>query len=175
MTERWLPVRESGGRYDVSDLGRVRSNGWRLVTKDGRIRRVPPKILSGKPSHNAGYVMVNLRMPSGECAHVHVHALVLTTFVGPRPDGHEGCHNNGDPSDNRLANLRWDTPSGNRADKLTHHRDHNVNKTHCGACGLPYDDANTRRFGPDNRWRRCKNCERRYQRNRYHKKKGKAA
>lgn len=175
MSEKWLPIEGTGGRYDVSDLGRVRSNGWPMVTKDGRHRQVPPKVLSQRPSHNSGYVMVNLRMPSGRLWHVHVHALVLTAFVGHRPNGYEGCHNNGDPSDNRLVNLRWDTPRGNQADKLVHRRDHNVNKTHCGACGKPYDAANTYLFGPNKQWRRCKNCERRYQRNRYHKKKGNAA
>jgi hypothetical protein len=119
--------------------------------------------------------MVNLRLPDGELWHVHIHVLVLTTFVGPRPDGHEGCHNNGEPSDNRLVNLRWDTPCANQADKLVHQRDYNVNKTHCGACGMPYDAENTYRFGPDNRWRRCKNCARRYQRVTYHNRKKRTA
>lgn len=32
----------------------------------------------------------------------------------------EGCHNNGKPADNRLSNLRYDTPKGNNADKLRH-------------------------------------------------------
>lgn len=49
-----------------------------------------------------------------------VHALVLTAFVGPRPDGMECCHNNGDAFDNRVNNLRWDTPKSNQADRLIH-------------------------------------------------------
>ena len=32
----------------------------------------------------------------------------------------EGCHNDGDPSNARLANLRWDTPRRNNADKVSH-------------------------------------------------------
>ncbi len=32
----------------------------------------------------------------------------------------EGCHNNGNPADNRLSNLRWDTPANNCADKRRH-------------------------------------------------------
>ena len=49
-----------------------------------------------------------------------IHRLVLETFVGPCPENMEGCHNNGDPTDNRLENLRWDTRSGNVRDTVAH-------------------------------------------------------
>jgi hypothetical protein len=169
--ERWLPVPETDGRYDVSDLGRVRSNGWEILMSNGYWRRTPARILSGKPCHQFGYVMVNLSMPGGQRWHTHVHTLVLSVFISPRPDGYYGCHNNGDPADNRLANLRWATPSSNNLDKRRHGTDHYVNKTHCGACGEPYNEHNTHYHGPSNRWRRCKNCMRRYQRSSYHRRK----
>lgn len=35
----------------------------------------------------------------------------------------------------------------------------NRNKTHCPH-GHPYDVENTFRFGPENRWRRCRTCNR---------------
>ncbi|ADL71053.1 HNH endonuclease [Mycobacterium phage Halena] len=38
-----------------------------------------------------------------------VHLLVLTAFIGPRPDGAGPMWLNGDPSDNRLVNLKWHT------------------------------------------------------------------
>lgn len=49
-----------------------------------------------------------------------VHHLILEVFIGPRPEGTEGCHNNGNGLDNRPANLRWDTPTGNNGDKVIH-------------------------------------------------------
>ncbi len=49
-----------------------------------------------------------------------VHRLVLEAFVGPCPEGMECCHNNGDPSDNRLENLRWDTRKSNISDAIRH-------------------------------------------------------
>jgi hypothetical protein len=49
-----------------------------------------------------------------------VARLVLGGFVGPCPPGQEACHENGDRSDNRLTNLRWDTPSNNNLDKHRH-------------------------------------------------------
>lgn len=54
---------------------------------------------------------------------VAVHTLILETFVGPRPEGMEACHFDGDRANNRLANLRWDTPAGNAADKGRHGTD----------------------------------------------------
>lgn len=168
-TEEWRPIATTDGRYDVSSLGRVRSNGWSIVTASGQRRRVPPRVLSAKPSHEFGYVQVNLRLPNGRVWHAHVHILVLTAFAGSRPVGFYACHNNGDPADNRAANLRWDTPSGNSADKALHGTDHNSKKTHCGACGLEYTPENTYLFGPGHKWRRCKNCSRRYARTTYHR------
>lgn len=46
-----------------------------------------------------------------------VHLYVLETFVGPRPEGMQACHGDGDPANNRLSNLRWDTCSNNNLDK----------------------------------------------------------
>ncbi|MGK3995033.1 HNH endonuclease [Sorangium sp. So ce1024] len=51
-----------------------------------------------------------------------VHRLVLEAFVGPCPPGMEGCHNDGDPTNNRLENLRWDTPKANWEDRRRHGR-----------------------------------------------------
>ena len=49
-----------------------------------------------------------------------VHRIVLLAFIGPCPQGLVGCHNNGNPRDNRLVNLRWDTPKSNTADRKKH-------------------------------------------------------
>jgi DNA invertase Pin-like site-specific DNA recombinase len=32
----------------------------------------------------------------------------------------QGCHGDGDPSNNAVGNLRWDTPKGNHADRIRH-------------------------------------------------------
>ena len=49
-----------------------------------------------------------------------VHTLVLKTFVGPCPEGMEGCHKNGVPSYNHVDNLRWDTHASNMQDMVKH-------------------------------------------------------
>ena len=45
----------------------------------------------------------------------------LDAFTGPCPDGMEACHANGDRSDNRAGNLRWDTVRENANDRISHH------------------------------------------------------
>ena len=109
--ERWLSVVGFEGLYEVSDLGRVRS-----LYGEPHVLKTPPD-----PS---GYLQVNLyRGGKHTCVHTHVHTLVLTAFVGPRPGvlyEYEGCHWNGIPGDCRLENLRWDTRKANRADAKRH-------------------------------------------------------
>jgi hypothetical protein len=57
--------------------------------------------------------------------------LVLTAFVGSRPSGLEGCHRNGDPTDNRLENLRWDTRTANIFDAVAHGTHPFASRTQC--------------------------------------------
>jgi hypothetical protein len=66
-----------------------------------------------------GYGQVLLYDGSGRVMKM-VHHLVLAAFVSPRPEGMEGCHNDGNPANNALSNLRWDTPKGNHADRKKH-------------------------------------------------------
>lgn len=57
-------------------------------------------------------------------------SLVLTAFVGPCPDGMECCHNDGNPDNNRLENLRWDTHLGNMADRERHGTNYHGERKH---------------------------------------------
>lgn len=51
---------------------------------------------------------------------VRLHRLILEAFRGPCPPGLEGCHNDGNPANNRVSNLRWDTQISNSADAIKH-------------------------------------------------------
>ena len=55
-------------------------------------------------------------------ATVRRHTLVCETYHGSRPPGHETRHLNGDPGDDRPANLAWGTRTENGADMIDHGR-----------------------------------------------------
>lgn len=102
--ERWRPVVGYEGRYEVSNLGRVRS----LLRASIKVRK--PNLRKG------GYLYVRLSGKSGGKWKPVSH-LVLEAFVGDRPDGTESCHFPNGPSDNSLANLRWGTKLDNHNDR----------------------------------------------------------
>ena len=116
--EQWRPVPDWHG-YEISDQGRVRSLKHRAK---GRVWVVdasrPARIL--KPEHRNGYLSVRLSEKGRKSRHENIHRLVLEAFVGPAVDGIHAAHGNGDGTDNRLANLRWETPSENNQDKIDH-------------------------------------------------------
>jgi hypothetical protein len=118
IVERWLPIPGYEGLYSVSDLGRVRSEPRYVRHYSGGPKWHPGRIL--KPVKNVGgygYVALNI---NGVKDRRSVQDLVLTAFVGPRPEAHDACHNDGRRTNNALTNLRWDTRSGNMADRDSH-------------------------------------------------------
>lgn len=120
--ERWLPIPEWEGYYEVSDQGRVRSLDREVTHWRGGRRLNRGRVLSVRALRR-GYPRVNLSRP-GLREEVAVHVLVLTAFVGRRPLGHEACHGDGSRSNNLLPNLRWDTSTENKYDNVrngTHH------------------------------------------------------
>jgi hypothetical protein len=125
--EGWLPITSWPG-YEVSDHGRVRSMDHRTVTSRGA-RNYKGRVLS-QTVLPLGYHAVSARVADGE-KKFRVHVLVLEAFVGPRPAGMDGCHNDGNPANNNLSNLRWDTRAANMADMKRHGRDPRLNRTHC--------------------------------------------
>lgn len=155
-TERWKPVPGHPG-YEVSDCGRVRSVDRVRLYPGGYTKSLRGKVL--RPSHDkTGRARIPLPLPDGGTKMWQIHALVLTAFVGPRPDeATDGCHNNGNCTDNRLTNLRWDTKSGNMMDTIQHGTHFNASKTHC-AHGHEFTPENT--IQRKSSGRGCRECTR---------------
>lgn len=120
--ERWLPIPEWEGFYEVSNLGRVRSLDRTLTVRNNQgglsQKAFAGKILSPKLTQ-FGYHTVAL-CRDGKMRHHFVHRLVCAAFIGPRPAGHEVAHGNAVRTDNRLTNLRWATKKENGEDKVAH-------------------------------------------------------
>ena len=118
MSERWLPLPGFDGRYEVSDHGLVKSLQRRSIQN----RRLDERILKSAAYNKYGHRQVALYDAEGRRHSLQVHRLVLLCVVGPAPRGTQACHNDGDPSNNRRGNLRWDTPAANTADAYRHGR-----------------------------------------------------
>lgn len=106
MLETWKAVVGYEGLYEVSDHGRIKN------ARNGAI-----KSQHKSKKDNRMRVMLH-REGKQKCA--KVHRLVLIAFVGPNPLGYECCHNDGNPQNNMLRNLRWDTAANNQADRAKH-------------------------------------------------------
>lgn len=96
--------------YEVSDCGDVR----RVVRRFGNAWMRKPYLASN------GRMMLVMRR-EGISRACHVHRLVLEAFVGLAPSPrHDGAHNDGNPLNNALSNLRWATKSENQMDRVAH-------------------------------------------------------
>ena len=115
--ERWRPVRDWEGLYEVSDLGNVRSVARWVSCREGK-RLSEGRIL--QPGKSLGkYWKVELSDGSRH-ASVHIHRLVAIAFV--MGVGAHVRHLDGNGFNNCVDNLAWGSPAENEADKLRHGR-----------------------------------------------------
>jgi hypothetical protein len=99
-SERWRPVNNWEGIYEVSDAGRVR-------------RCQPQRIMAGQVN-TKGYRQVNMRHLGRRRVQL-VHRLVADAFMGrPLTSSHQINHKDGDKLNNAASNLEWVTPSENQ-------------------------------------------------------------
>lgn len=109
-------------------LDDMRRSAWKLipgypeyaVSRRGRTasHRSGQWVLSRNGRSVNGYVYLTIAQDRRLPVTIGIHRLVLLAFVGPCPEGTEACHENGDGSDNRLENLRWDTHAANVQDAV---------------------------------------------------------
>lgn len=128
MGEVWADVPDYEGIYEVSTLGRVKRIKPGPNTKVGKI--LTPRLdTQGRPT----VCLYNTELHKWR-KEWRVHQLVARAFIDAHPaDGLEVCHGNGDKTDNRVENLRWDTSSANKQDAIKHGTaiNQNTGKTHC--------------------------------------------
>lgn len=121
LPEEWRPI--SGFQdYEISNYGRLRS--YRRRTRKWRnpqnARRDDPIQVKGTVT-NLGYVAHILREhPGSKPIRRMAHRLVALAFIENPQNYTDVCHNDGDPSNNHVSNLRWDTHQNNQADMRRH-------------------------------------------------------
>ena len=113
--EIWKDIPGYEGRYQASNLGQIRSldqivrcgrGGKGIRLREGRVLRP-----AGQQSDPHLRVTLGNKAPG-----TLVHVLVARTFLGPRPDGCDVRHLDGDPLNNRVENLAYGTRTENILD-----------------------------------------------------------
>jgi len=122
MREIWKEVPVMGNGYEASNLGRIRAKEKevkkycglhnKVVTQTYKSRILKGTVSLGYVHYNLGHNYKKKRYQGGR--------LVLFAFVGFPDKGQECCHNNGDPSNNSLDNVRWGTHLENNRDRVRH-------------------------------------------------------
>lgn len=109
--EIWKDIKDFEGKYQVSNLGRVKSLP-RQGTKGGIMTQHTRKC-SKSNVRGLEYLRVCLNIRRGKAKWCSVNRLVAEAFL-ENPDGLEMVdHINNDPKDNRVENLQWITRRGN--------------------------------------------------------------
>jgi hypothetical protein len=112
-SEIWLDIRGYEGKYQVSNLGRVKSLARERRTKGNGITKMPERIMKLDTKKDNGrqrpYIQVMLR--NGDVRTINgkqklVHRLVADAFIKNLEKGDQVDHINGKHGDNRVENLR---------------------------------------------------------------------
>lgn len=97
--ELWKEIKGYGGRYQVSNYGRI----WNVATQS----MMKPQL------KKTGYLSLNLMKPNKKVVSERVHRLVALYFC-EKPDGCNVVnHLDSNKTNNHAENLEWTTVSGN--------------------------------------------------------------
>lgn len=110
-TEKWMPITNYKGIYEVSSLGRIRSIDRNVCYNNGHVRFYRGIYLSPKIEKH-GYLAVNLK--NGDKGILHrIHRLVAEAFI-PNTDGKDMVnHIDGNKANNCIENLEWNSCTEN--------------------------------------------------------------
>lgn len=117
MTEEWKDIEGYEGRYQVSNLGRVKALPRTVEghNQHGKWTRTEPAKIMAQKLQNTDRYQVSLRDADGKRTTFYVHRLVAMAFVPGYFEGATVNNKNEDHHDNRAENLEWMTKAENNA------------------------------------------------------------
>ncbi len=133
----WKPVPGFEGRYEVSNIGAVRSCTRTALKSNGRSQLVRGKVIRPSRSQD-GYLRVNLNTPEGPSRYktLRIHRLVAMVFIPTEDQSQEVNHLNGLRADNRVQNLDWISRYDNMDDMLERNKHRRAVEAICTETGV---------------------------------------
>lgn len=120
LNEVWVDIPGYEGLYCVSNLGKIRSEERIVYYGDHRSSRTNKSFIRKLTKNTSNDYFIITLSREGIAKTFYVHFLVALSFIGPRPDGADIRHKNGDPTDNRADNLCYGSRSDNMQDAILH-------------------------------------------------------
>lgn len=111
MNEFWKDIPQYESKYEISNLGNIRSKS-RVVPCKGGTRNLKGKILKQQINHR-GYSIIGLSTKKSVKTFT-VHQLVALTFIPKFIKGTELNHIDGNKRNNALTNIEVSNPSHNQ-------------------------------------------------------------
>jgi hypothetical protein len=115
VIEEWRPVVGWEDRYEVSDVGRIRSKDMLCGARAGGEALRRGRVLVQVPKQGR-YLAVTFAKGDRREQRM-VHDVVAAAFIGPKPEGLHTLHRDDDKGNNIKENIRYGTPKENAADK----------------------------------------------------------
>ena len=114
---RYRPI-EGIEHYRIGEDG----SGWSRLVRGSKRRSLGEwSPIKAHANPKSGHLYFRLTI-NGKTVKRYVHRVVLESFVGPCPKGMECLHQDGNPRNCNLGNLRWGTRKENCADTAAHGR-----------------------------------------------------
>lgn len=107
MKEIWIPIKGFEGKYEISNMGRVKSLPRKWVAGNHTEQSHGEIILT--PPHTDKYLRVILYDGNGKRYRKKIHKMVAEAFLEKPEEDRVIDHINGIKTDNRATNLRWVT------------------------------------------------------------------
>lgn len=124
--EIWKNINGYNGKYQISNLGRIRDTNYRNTNKI-KIRKIQ--------INNWGYQYVRIT-ENGKIIHYFIHRLVYETFIGKIPENMQVNHIDENKTNNSISNLNLLCPKDNsnygtrnkRISETKKHRVYNIKR-----------------------------------------------
>lgn len=106
--EEWKDIKGYDGRYQVSNLGRVKSIWHEQSVGIGqrRLKRIDKERMVAITDNGKGYKLVSLSK-NGKRKNEYVHRLVAEYFLDKKDGANVVNHKDCNPSNNKASNLEW--------------------------------------------------------------------